>query len=78
MVSLVCANVKTYIILLAHISDSNKNKLTEIFMDTPKAEKIILISARTLFKTITGYLDAGDGEFFTERITKQRTAKKIV
>lgn len=64
------ADVKTHISLLAQTSDSIRNKFSEIFMDTRRQKRGILNGAGTLFKAITGNLDASDGEFFTDSINK--------
>lgn len=64
------ADVKTHISLLTQTTDSIRNKLSEIILDTRRQKRGILNGAGTLFKAITGNLDAADGEYFTESINK--------
>lgn len=62
--------IQTHISLLNQISDSVKDKFTAIRMDTKRFRRGILNGAGTLFKAITGNLDASDGEYFTDNINK--------
>lgn len=64
------ADVQTHISLLNQISYSVKDKFSEIRMDSKRYKRGILNGAGSLFKAITGNLDAADGEYFTKSINR--------
>lgn len=66
--------IQTHISLIRQISDSVSLKYKEIFADTMKyhfrKRRGILNGLGTIWKSITGNLDASDGEYFNECINK--------
>lgn len=62
--------VKTYITLLNQISSSLKEKFEEISFNTRRFKRGLLDGVGSIFKSITGNLDADDGQFFTDSINK--------
>lgn len=64
------AEVKVHISLLNQISNSIKSKFDEVFQDTKRYKRGILDGIGTIFKSITGNLDASDGEYYSNCINK--------
>lgn len=61
-----CAEVKTHFSLLGYISDSMKDKLSEVLLNTKRLKCGILNGTGTLFKVIF----VTNGEYFTDIINK--------
>lgn len=64
------SKVKTHINLLQQISKSIKSKFDEVYLDTKRYKRGILNGIGTIFKSITGNLDAEDGEYYSNCINK--------
>ena len=64
------SNVQTHISLLNQLSESLQLKYEDLFADTKRYKRGILNGVGTIWKSITGNLDASDGEFYTECINK--------
>ncbi|XP_074030051.1 uncharacterized protein [Leptinotarsa decemlineata] len=64
------AEVKTHISLLTQLSKSIQEKFQEISLDSKRYKRGIIDGIGTIFKAITGNLDASDGEYYTNCINK--------
>lgn len=64
------SEVQTHVSLLTQISDSLKEKFSEISVGTRRPKRGLIDGAGTIFKAITGNLDASDGEFYTNSINR--------
>lgn len=68
------SEIQTHVSLLKQISSSVNLKFSEIMADTknynPRKKRGILNGIGTIWKSITGNLDASDGEYFNECINK--------
>lgn len=64
------SEVKTHLSLLEQISKSIRTKFDEIYLDTKRYKRGILNGIGSIFKSITGNLDAEDGEYYSNCINK--------
>lgn len=68
------SNIQTHVSLLNQIADSVSQKYREIMADTQsykfRTKRGIINGIGTIWKTITGNLDASDGEYFNDCIDK--------
>lgn len=64
------SEVQTHISLLEQLSNSLNLKFEEVFADTKRYKRGILNGIGTIWKAITGNLDASDGEFYSNCINK--------
>ena len=64
------SEVKTHLSLLEQISKTIRTKFDEIYLDTKRYKRGILNGIGTIFKSITGNLDAEDGEYYSNCINK--------
>ena len=64
------SEVKTHLSLLTQISKTIQSKFDEVFLDTKRYKRGILNGIGTIFKSITGNLDAEDGEYYSNCINK--------
>lgn len=64
------SDVKTHLSLLTQISKSIQSKFEEIYLDTKRYKRGILNGIGTIFKSITGNLDAEDGQYYSDCINK--------
>lgn len=64
------SEVKTHLSLLTQISNVIQSKFDEVFLDTKRYKRGILNGIGTIFKSITGNLDAEDGEYYSNCIYK--------
>lgn len=62
--------VKTQLGLLTQISKSIQSKFEEAYLDTKRYKRGILNGIGSIFKSITGNLDAEDGQYYTDSINK--------
>lgn len=62
--------MKAHINILNQISNSIKSKFEEVFLGTKRYKRGILNGIGTIFKSITGNLDASDGEYYSNCINK--------
>lgn len=68
--NVVFSEVKTHLSLLTQISKSIKSKFEEVYLDTKRYKRGILNGIGTIFKSITGNLDAEDGQYYSDCINK--------
>lgn len=68
------AEIQTHISLLRQIADSTSQKYRDIMTDTkryvPRTKRGLINGVGTVWKSITGNLDASDGEYFNDCIEK--------
>lgn len=68
--SIFLGDVKTHLSLLTQISKSIQTKFDEIYLDTKRYKRGILNGIGSIFKSITGNLDAEDGQYYSDCINK--------
>jgi transcription termination factor NusB len=66
------SDMKTHVSLLTQISNSIQLKISEILVDTQNSrfKRGLINGVGSIFKALTGNLDASDGEYFTQAIDK--------
>lgn len=64
------SEVKTHLSLLEQISKSIRTKFNEIYLNTKRYKRGILNGIGTIFKSITGNLDAEDGQYYSDCVNK--------
>lgn len=64
------SEVKTHVSLLTQISQTLETKFDEIYHDTKRYKRGIINGIGSIFKAITGNLDAEDGQYYTDCINK--------
>ena len=75
------SEIQTHVNLISQLSDSANLKYKEIMADTPnyyRNKRGLINGVGTLWKTISGNLDASDGEYFNDCIEKVSRDEKHI
>lgn len=65
--------VNAHISLLKQISGSIRTKIYDLFADSKRQKRGIINGLGTIFKSITGNLDASDGEYYVKSINQLKS-----